>query len=326
MRILYLFVFAVLSLPCMAQEEFPADRVPEISTSVSEREVSVGDVITYTISVEHEEGVSVTTLHQEIAQSDFFLRDIRIETPTVQDDGRISQLYVLELTTFNTGEFEIPPIPVRYQLVDSPDIRGQQETPAVPITVASLTEEEVDNLSIRDIKPQETVEGESWLGVILLVAALILLIIGLIAWFVYRMMKPKTLPAAPPRPAHEVALEALQALRQDRDIILNHDVERLSVRVSEIIRIYIQHRFGFPAPDYTTHEIIHALNAQGEAKEVIVPLQRLFEQCDLIKFARHDLAQDGMLPLIEQAERWIEQTTVSSAPTKPDTTGEAHPS
>lgn len=304
-----------------AQAPFPDDQIPEIATSISTEEILIGDVFTYTITVTHSEAVSVVVLHQEIAQSDFFLRDISIETPTFTDDGRTVQNYTLELSTYDTGEFEIPPITVRYQLKENPSTSGEAQTPAIPIQIQSLTSEEMENPSIRDIKPQESVDGVSWLGVVLAIAALLLLILGLIAWLVYRMLKPKPLPPIPPRPAHEIALEALEALRRDRELILNHNVDAVSVRVSEITRAYIQARFGFPAPDYTTEEIHAAMKSMGESTEIIAPLQSLFERCDLVKFARHDLAQEEMLHLIDQAEAWIHLTMIS-AERNPQSAGE----
>src|SRR5262249_29860085 len=88
------------------------------------------------------------------------------------------------------------------------------------------------------------------------------------------------------------------------------DVERYTDLVSQVIRHYLQQRFGLHAPRQTTVEFIATI--RGDAR--LLPeeqelLRRLLEQCDLAKFARSALSREECALLLATARRFVEETS-----------------
>ena len=92
------------------------------------------------------------------------------------------------------------------------------------------------------------------------IAGLVLALIVLVWWWRKRTQPEFTLPAAPP---HEIAFAALDDLRK-----ANTDspaaLRTFYFKLSEIVRSYVENRFGINATDLTTEEIIsHLGNIQN---------------------------------------------------------------
>ena len=89
-----------------------------------------------------------------------------------------------------------------------------------------------------------------------------------------------------PLAAHVKALRALARLRgQPR--VTEAEVEAFYVDVSQVLRVYLEERFGLHAPERTTEEFLgeieqsDLLNADHR-----LSITRFLQQCDLVKFAR----------------------------------------
>lgn len=109
-----------------------------------------------------------------------------------------------------------------------------------------------------------------------------LLGLALRAWL-RRPKKPK--PAPPPRPAWEVALEALEDIRRARLIESARFGDHFD-RVSHVLRRYLGERYGFDALESTTREILDALAQRRVRYEDTVEIRRFLDESDLVKFAK----------------------------------------
>lgn len=112
-------------------------------------------------------------------------------------------------------------------------------------------------------------------------------------------------------PAHALALAALAQLQQ-QDLIGQQRIEAFYVRLSTILRRYIELRFGLRAPEQTTEEFLTSALATGGLIALHRDLLDTFLQhCDLVKFARHRPAPGDMEEAFESAKNFVEHTADS---------------
>src|SRR5207302_880534 len=147
------------------------------------------------------------------------------------------------------------------------------------------------------------------------IAAAAVVAVGLLgAAFFYFMNRPRRQRALPPRPAHEVALAALNRLRTRR-LIEEGQFEAYYVELSAIVRHYLEDGFHLRAPEMTTEEFLSAVARDGR---LIAPHRRLLaeflSQADLVKFARHLPTLKDSEAAYEAARRFVEDTRPRSTP------------
>ena len=119
-------------------------------------------------------------------------------------------------------------------------------------------------------------------------------------WFRTGLLPP-TIPHVPPhqRAKHRLA-EALALLSQPKPFC---------VAVSDALRLYLEERFEFRAPDRTTEEFLVDLQAtdllNDSQKEFLTDF---LTRCDLVKFAKHEPSEADLRHLHSAALGLVEET------------------
>lgn len=155
---------------------------------------------------------------------------------------------------------------------------------------------------IRDIKPPLAIpNGWEWLWWV--VTALAIIAVLLLAWrYWHRRIARVTL--VPPVPAHVRAKEMLH-----RALAFIIEPKQFCTLVSDTLRTYLEERFEFRAPERTTEEFLHELQATdrltAEQKE---SLGAFLQQCDLVKFAKYEPGETELLGLHSSALRLVVET------------------
>lgn len=155
---------------------------------------------------------------------------------------------------------------------------------------------------IRDIKPPiEIPNGWAWLwwGLIVLAVA----VAALLLWH-WRKSRKLNIILPPPIPAH---IRAKQKL--DEALALISQPKPFVVAVSDTARTYLEERFDFRAPERTTEEFLHEL----QATNLLLPEQKeslggFLESCDLVKFAKYEPGENELLALHGSAVRLVGET------------------
>jgi hypothetical protein len=155
---------------------------------------------------------------------------------------------------------------------------------------------------IRDIKPPIAITSVwEWVGWVL--AALAIIALGVFVWRWWQKRRSQ-IPGEPPVPAH---LRAKQKLQEALALIAQP--KPFCILVSDTIRFYLEERFDFRAPERTTEEFLHELQATDlvspEQKE---SLGQFLESCDLVKFARYEPGEPELRELHDSAVRLVEET------------------
>lgn len=155
---------------------------------------------------------------------------------------------------------------------------------------------------LRDIKPPvEIPTGWAWVG-----WAVTLLVLTVAAWWASRKWKhrPIVMPPTPVIPPHVRARQRLA----DALTLLGKPKE-FCVVVSETLRIYLEERFTFHAPDRTTEEFLAELRASDLLSlDQKLSLAQFLEKCDLVKFARYEPGEPELRDLHASAVQLVDQT------------------
>jgi hypothetical protein len=137
-----------------------------------------------------------------------------------------------------------------------------------------------------------------------------LLVIASAAYLIYRLRRPTTrtaAPAPPARPPWEVALERLAELAERRHH-LRGEPRPFAIALSEVVRTYLEQRFGFPALEQTTHEIMAALRYVELSDAQKDAVHRLLDGCDLAKYANYHWPSPELSVSLQSATRFVKET------------------
>ena len=302
---------AVAALLLAAAFGAPAARAaePTVSVTVEPTRIAVGDRVRLVLEVEHDAGASVAWPEPEGLEP-FEVLERRVGEPRVED-GRAVSRAELVLTAFELGDLELPALAVEVVGADGAVAALAAEAP--PITVTSVGLDEGGD--IRAIKgpldvPLNVLALWPWLAAILALA-------GVAFWLWRRPRRAvadgASVPAAPPRPPHERAYEALRRLEAER-LPERGEIKTFHVRASDVVRAYVEGRFGVEALEMTTAEVVDGLRRRGAAEEVVVDLRRLLERCDLVKFAKDRPVLERCREVVPAARGLVDRTRPVAPP------------
>jgi hypothetical protein len=123
-------------------------------------------------------------------------------------------------------------------------------------------------------------------------------------WWVLWQNRP---PSAPPRPRISPEQKAHQQL--DAALRLLMEPKVFCSTVSDAVRVYLEDRFRFRAPERTTEEFLSELQKSPRLNdEQKKTLADFLERCDLVKFARFEPAETELKQLHSVAHRLVDET------------------
>ena len=290
-----------------------------ITSRVDKSRITIGDLITYTVEVVHDKKIQVQMPGVGANLGGFEIRDYQVHDPIKQNDNLVSRWdYVI--STFFTGEFEIPSFTIQYTVEGDSTIRSLTTEP-IQIVVESVKPSEAGD--IKDIKPPEAIPRDFWYWGRWIVLGGGVLFLGILAFILYRRRKAgkRILPIREKeiRPPHEVALERLENLKNS-NLLQNGEIKAYYIELSEIIRKYIGGRYFIVALEMTTTEVLDKLSHANLSKDDFVLFQTLFTRCDLVKFAKvipsekeHDENWQMAFELVERTKLILTESSSDDA-------------
>ncbi len=155
-------------------------------------------------------------------------------------------------------------------------------------------------VDIRDIKGLVPLPGWPWW--VWLVIALVIAGGAVLVWWWTRRRRPTEEPALPAMvlSPYDVAVAALARLWEERP-----DVEEFYTRLADIIRHYIEGRFGLRAPERTTEEFLATATLSAQHMHL---LGEFLQEADLVKFARFRPGEPEMKRGYAAAEKFVRET------------------
>jgi len=162
---------------------------------------------------------------------------------------------------------------------------------------------------LRDIKGPVFFKADYTLLIVLAAAVLITALIFLGIFF-YKKFKQNrsTDKKLPKKPAHEIAYEALQNLK-DRNLPAFGTVKQYYSELSDIIRVYIENRFNINAPEMTTEEFLYTLK---DSSELLTSHKNLLKEfmtlSDIVKFAKYGPSDEEINNSFDAAKKFVDET------------------
>jgi len=275
------------------------DDKPGMKTSINRKRILVGDRIRYKIEI-------FSRLDLEIEFPKF--KDNKLGDCDIKDSGKeikkpffgVKRDYIhwMDITSYYIGKRAIPPIEIKYREKGEGDLKTLK-TGELSFTVESVLPRNIKLYDIKDIKgPLYPFSLLKLLGWILSGFA------GM--WLLVKLFK-KFRKKAPPKTPYQLAMEALAAAKTE--FAKSGDIKEYFVRISDVVRRYIETVFKVRAPEMTTQEFLASLGSSWSVSEEYKTLLSAFmEACDLVKFAKHTPSKEEVESAFTAAEKFIEGT------------------
>jgi hypothetical protein len=252
-----------------------------LGASVSPATVNMAEHVTYTLFAEWPAGWNVAPPRLPAQEAAFDVTGCGEPQITATPSGGHRLAMTCDLVVFDGGRVALPAVTVR---INDPEGRTILDTiPEQTVEViAPLVEDQP-----RPPKGPETLERD-WRKILLIAGATVasLALAALLVWLVVRWWRRRPQaapPVAPPEPADERALRRLADPQLD-EWLRQEKAKLYYSALTEIVREYLEGRFGFPALERTTTEILADLprvDLRGHADW----LRRLLPVADYAKFA-----------------------------------------
>ena len=273
---------------------------PRVSATVEPDTIRIGDCFTYSIEVARDlaQVAEFPKFRHEKREGEADVELVEeFPVDTLKREGRM--LYLRKryrMQAFDEGLIHLGRAMVLYadkNIVDTLYAEDSLRLVVAPIEIDSAAMA----AGVRDLKPQRNLSfkfGEvsgylSW-GVIAL------LLLALLVYLVRREMARRgkklgdLFKPALPLPPHVVAIRALEALHH-RKLWQHGNYKGYYSELTDILRTYLDGRYGIGAMEMTSDEIIEALRSLSQEelpKKAAMDLGAILRNGDLVKFAKFE--------------------------------------
>lgn len=271
--------------------------------------VLIGDPVRLELRVEHDPQIDVVfpAIGDTIGGLDVLERSA---IDSAYAEGILAQRQTLTVAAYDSGSYAIPAYAFTYS-AENDTQRLSIET--YPLTLEVYTVEVDTAQPIKDIKspllPAFTFdELLPYIGIGLGIAALIA------ALYYWRRRKTSPEPVVIRRPKkspYQIALDSLYELDEDK-LWQQGKIKLYYVRLGDIIRVYIEGRFGITAMEQTTDEILTAIETAELSADLKSELRGLLTLADLVKFAKASPAPDENEKNLQRAFDFVRGTRTSA--------------
>ncbi len=258
---------------------------PKAVASLEQQQITIGDQVSYRLTVTYDEESEIDSVGlQQLRQ----VPGVEVLSAPPAEQGQRGQFRTLDydilITSFDTGRYELPAIPVYYQrLAES----HQATSNVVSLTVTAPPLAAADStgiLPIKDIVSEPASFRDFWPYLAIVGGGLLLL-----ALLLYWLRGRKKGPAAA-APERELALPAY--LEQELQRLAGAQAwsqgngHAFQVELNQLLRFYLDARYDLHTREKTSSEILRSLQGEDFPESLLPRLQELLQKVDLVKFAK----------------------------------------
>jgi hypothetical protein len=281
-RYFYILIFILGPLSLAGQEV-------SVTAAFDSTKILIGDQTHFSVVVEQPSDIrlSIPVFKDTLVKNVEILSGPATDTSIISGNKiRITGKYLV--TSFDSGYYRIRP--VYAELNDNNGLRrffsdySVLEVNRVRIAPPD-TSMKIFDIAAPYKAPLTLGEVLPWLLLVLLIAA--------ISWMAFRLIKlsrktkGKSEEPAISEPAHIIAFRELDRLRAE-ELYQKGEVKKYYTRLTEIVREYLENRFGVYSMEMTTSETLQALAKTGFKKDNSYNiLKSVLTSADLVKFAKY---------------------------------------
>lgn len=233
-------------------------------------------------------------------------KDMKIDTVEV-GTGRIQVNYNVPIQVFDSGMYKLP----AFDFVVGGDTARSRELTLTVLPVPGVTADtpikpmsdvaEAEESSVFDNLPD-------WLYYYWWVILLALCLLGGGLWGWQRFKKEGSiLPKKADLPPYEVAIRSLKALKAKKLWEMGHE-KAYYTELTEILRKYLEARFGIRAMEMTSSEIMSQLADMNNYDIPRDKMRDILDMADFVKFAMVRPLPDDNTALYNNAVEFVEST------------------
>ncbi|MEG1634324.1 MAG: LPXTG cell wall anchor domain-containing protein [Rikenellaceae bacterium] len=311
----YIFrVLSVVVLIASANFNAVAQDVPHVKAAFSQDSIMIGDQIDLSITIDKD--VAQVIVLPEITTAATggkieVLGDPKIDT--LKLDGRKIILQAkYKITSFESGNYSFRQFPVLY--VDK-NITDTLFTDSLRLIVNTY-QIDTSTYKISDIKarlddPFSLDELEYYIkdifsSVYTYVGLLVALLIAVAIWYVRRRRR-KNVYVRPSEPPHVTAIRDLELIA-GKKLWENGRFKEYYTELTDVLRQYLQGRYGVNAKEMTSQEIFDAVAPLDIKGREIEKLKELLLLSDFVKFAKVVPSQDECRTSYDNVYYFVEET------------------
>lgn len=284
--------------PALAQDLATSTSSVNAGFSTTEQEVTVGDPVELTLSVNHPADTQILFPDLAEAWTEITVVEQAVPQTITNADGSLTTTQMVDVRLFVPGAFETPSMAVT--LSDAAGNLSEVPVTGTAVSVASVLIEGDTNL--RDIKPQAELPLSN-IGLYLLAAAALLIVIG---YFVIRKLRQPGV-VIDTRLPHQRALDDL-ALVAAMNLPENGRFKEHYTCVSDTLRSYVSQRYNVDVLERTTAEVKNMIRKTDIPTDAASEFIKLLEESDMVKFTEIKPRIADAYLMLNVATQFVEYT------------------
>ena len=257
------------------------------------------------------EQVSMPVLDKELIPGVEIVDRTIVDTISLKD-GRVQYDQYLTVTSFEDSLFYIAPLP----FVSGDDTVWSD---GLTLNVVQPFEMDTTDMAITDIKGVYKAPIWWW-GIFRWVLLAVLLAgVGVAGYYLITYLQSckreeegNEVVTEPLRPAEEVALEKLDAIKEKK-IWQQGQVKEYHTQLTDVVREYIARRFEVSSVEQTSDETLRDIRPLlNERKDLYDQLRKMLTLADLVKFAKWSATPDENELSLRNAYSFVKETAIKS--------------
>lgn len=301
-------IFLFFSLVLFGKSLVAQDSSIKATATLSKPMIKIGDWVELSLKVEGANGKSIEwPFVTDTVSANIEVVNISPIDTIVKGTGKVLQ-QVITLTSYDSGYHAIPPFIFVYDKI-SDTVFSQAETQALLLQVNTLSVDTTANfMDIKPIldEPKSYFNIFMWVGIFY--ATVFAILFAIYFYKRYKANKPLIeFYKKPELPADIIAVDSLNKLKEKK-LWQNGQTKEYYSELTDIIRLYIEKRFEFPAMEMVTNEIVGCMKSSNLDQKLIDESKAQLEMADGVKFAKLNTLPDENHGIMNWAFDFVAKT------------------
>jgi len=269
------------------------------------KEITIAEQLKVVLETSVPENMAVEFPAYSASLGDFTLMDVKNHPARMTGTGnniRVIHVATYFLEPYLPGTYTIPKMTVTFIDRNNDAEFTQLVTEEIQIAVKSLLDKDTGSADIKDIKGPLSLPENTALQILLVGSGLLLVMLGIAGFLYWQKKSSNKKPVEVQLLPEEIALQELERLLAE-NLLTRGEAKLFHLKISDILRHYIENRFGIRAAERTTEEFLTELSVTKSQRNSLLGshktlLADFLIHCDLVKFAKHE-------PTISESEKTV---------------------